>query len=95
MSSFHSKDRRQADELRASVDKSVRYQPVISPLSELMTDLDRVRYGGLLTPDLDDGHFDVWQDEQHIYLQAEIQNLNDKYVDICINNKFIYIRFNK
>lgn len=95
MSSFHSKDRRQADKPRASVDNGVRYQPVISPLSDLMADLDRIRYGGHLSPDSDNGHFDVWQDNDHIYVECELNKLKIGNFDISTNEKFIFIRIEK
>jgi hypothetical protein len=71
----------------------VQHQPVISPVEDLLTDLDRVRYLGCLPQDWDDGRLAMWQDDHDFYIEAELPgDFSMQDLDISISSGKIFIR---
>lgn len=72
MSPFGPKDRHPAQPPGSSPLGFVQHRPVISPVDDLLTDLDQVRYLGYLPPNWDDGQLAMWQDDHDVYIEAEL-----------------------
>src|SRR3954468_5642342 len=96
MSPSGPKGRHRAQNPGASPLGVVRHQPVISPMADLMTDLDRVRYSGCLPPDWDERRLAVWQDDHDVYIEAELPAaFSNGELDISIISGKIFVRMGR
>jgi hypothetical protein len=66
-------------------------QPVLGPLVDLLTDLKRIGSGDL-PPRRADQSLTIWQDEYNIYIDSDINEIDQLDVDINVWDGKLLIR---